>query len=236
MHIGSGTDLEHLAQVCTAMERIATLVGPSVTTISAGGGLPTPYKTGDAYIDLDAYFELWDAARKRLEETFGHAIVLEIEPGRYLTAESGYLIAEIRAVKQMGKNIFYLIDAGFNDLTRPILYGAHHPMSICRRDGCMDPATRAVVVGGPLCESGDIFTQTEGGYVCTRELPEANVGDFLVIECAGAYGSVMGSNYNSRPLAAELLIQDGQVHTIRTRQTFEEMISNETIPASDKAS
>ena len=162
--------------------------------------------------------------------------MLEIEPGRYLTAESGYLIAEIRAVKQMGKNIFYLIDAGFNDLARPILYGAHHPMSICRRDGCMDPATREVVVGGPLCESGDIFTQTEGGYVCTRELPEADVGDFLVIECAGAYGSVMGSNYNSRTLAPELLIQNGQVHTIRTRQTFEEMISNETIPASDKAS
>ena len=236
MHIGSGTDLEHLAQVCTAMERIATLVGPSVTTISAGGGLPTPYQHGETHVDLEAYFELWDAARKRLEETFGHAIVLEIEPGRYLTAESGYLIAEIRAVKQMGKNIFYLIDAGFNDLARPILYGAHHPMSICRRDGCMDPATREVVVGGPLCESGDIFTQTEGGYVCTRELPEADVGDFLVIECAGAYGSVMGSNYNSRTLAPELLIQDGQVHTIRTRQTFEEMISNETIPASDKAS
>ena len=236
MHIGSGTDLEHLAEVCGAMQRAATFVGDSVATISAGGGLPTPYKTGEVYVDLGAYFELWDAARKQLEETVGHSVVLEIEPGRYLTAEAGYLITEIRAVKRMGENIFYLVDAGFNDLARPILYGAYHPMSICRRDGCTDPATREVVVGGPLCESGDIFTQTEGGYVCTRELPEASVGDFLVIECAGAYGSVMGSNYNSKPLAAELLIQDGQVHTIRERQTFEQMISTERIPLTDELS
>ena len=236
MHIGSGTDLEHLAEVCGAMQRAATLVGDSVATISAGGGLPTPYKTGEVYVDLDAYFELWDAVRKRLEETVGHSVVLEIEPGRYLTAEAGFLITEIRAVKRMGENIFYLVDAGFNDLARPILYGAYHPMSIYRRDGCTDPATQEVVVGGPLCESGDIFTQTEGGYVCTRELPEAGVGDLLVIECAGAYGSVMGSNYNSKPLAAELLIQDGQVHTIRERQTFEQMISTERIPLSDESS
>ncbi len=236
MHIGSGTDLEHLAQVCAAMESMATLVGPSVTLISAGGGLPTPYQSGETHIDVEAYFDLWDAARKRIEKTFEHPVGLEIEPGRYLTAESGYLIAEIRAIKQMGNNIFYLIDAGFNDLARPILYGAYHPMSICHRDGSMHRESRQVVVGGPLCESGDIFTQTEGGYVCTRELPEASVGDFLVIECAGAYGSVMGSNYNSKTLAPELLIQDGQVRTIRTRQTFEEMISNETIPDADKAS
>ena len=76
MHIGSGTDLEHLAEVCGAMQRAATLVGDSVATISAGGGLPTPYKTGEVYVDLEAYFELWDAVRKRLEETVGHSVVL----------------------------------------------------------------------------------------------------------------------------------------------------------------
>jgi len=85
-------------------------------------------------------------------------------------------------------------------------------------------------VGGPLCESGDIFTQEEGGYVATRSLPEASVGDFLVIECAGAYGSVMGSNYNSRPMAAEVLLQDGNARLIRRRQTFDEMIAGESIP------
>ena len=124
MHIGSGTDLEHLGQVCGAMEQAAAEVGPSVTSISAGGGLPTIYRTTDFYVDLVAYFALWDAARKRLQERFEHTLRLEIEPGRYLVAESGHLVAEIRAVKQQDDNTFYLLDAGFNNLARPILYGA----------------------------------------------------------------------------------------------------------------
>jgi diaminopimelate decarboxylase len=86
-----------------------------------------------------------------------------------------------------------------------------------------------VIVGGPLCESGDIFTQSEGGFVCSRRLPDALVGDLLVIECAGAYGFVMGSNYNSRPLAAEVLLQDGRAHLIRRRQTFEDMVRGEVL-------
>ena len=95
-------------------------------------------------------------------------------------------------------------------------------MSIVPADGQMQRPEREVIVGGPLCESGDIFTQEEGGYVAPRRLPEAAVGDLLVIECAGAYGAVMGSNYNSRPLAAEVLIEEGQPRLIRRRQTFEE--------------
>ena len=112
---------------------MAQEVGRSLTAISAGGGLPVPYREGDTYVDLAVYFELWDTSRKRLEDKFGHPLRLEIEPGRYLVAESGYLIAEIRAVKQMGANTFYLLDAGFNNLARPILYGAYHPMSICHQ-------------------------------------------------------------------------------------------------------
>jgi diaminopimelate decarboxylase len=232
MHIGSGTDLEHLSQVCGAMERAASRVGPSVTTVSAGGGLPTPYRPADLRVDLAAYYRLWDATRRRLQDAFGHAVRLEIEPGRYLVAESGYLVAEVRAVKRMGSNTFYLLDAGFNNLARPILYGAYHPMSIAPAVGNGDCERRrqAVVVGGPLCESGDIFTQAEGGFVGTRDLPEAKVGDYLVIECAGAYGAVMGSNYNSKPLAAEVLVADGRAHLVRARQTFEDMIRGESIP------
>ncbi|MBN1394439.1 MAG: diaminopimelate decarboxylase, partial [Pirellulales bacterium] len=79
-------------------------------------------------------------------------------------------------------------------------------------------------------ESGDIFTQAEGGYVSTRRLPEAKVGDFLVVECAGAYGFVMGSNYNSKPLAAEALIEAGRPRLIRRRQTFEDLIRGEEAP------
>ncbi len=230
MHIGSGTDFEHLAQVCGSLEKAAGRVGRSVTTISTGGGLPIPYRPNQPYMDLDHYFELWDAVRKRLEQHFGHKVILEIEPGRYLSAECGYLLTEIRAVKRMGGNTFYLVDAGFNNLARPILYGAYHPMSIAPRNGAMERPLCEVVVGGPLCESGDIFTQEEGGFVSKRQLPEATVGDHLIIECAGAYGFVMSSNYNSKPFAAEVLIQAGQPSLIRRRQTVEELIAGEAIP------
>jgi diaminopimelate decarboxylase len=231
MHIGSGTDLEHLSQVCSAMEKCARELGRNLKTISAGGGLPVPYRAEQSYVDLDAYFKLWDATRKRLEDAFGHAIRLEIEPGRYLVAESGYLITEIRAVKQQAQKTFYLTDAGFNNLARPILYGAYHPMSIAAANGAIQRAQMDVVVGGPLCESGDIFTQDEGGFVATRRLPLAAVGDYLVIECAGAYGFVMGSNYNSKPLAAEVLLQDGRAELIRRRQSFADLVAGEQIPA-----
>ncbi|PQO35368.1 diaminopimelate decarboxylase [Blastopirellula marina] len=231
MHIGSGTDLEHLAQVCGAMEKAALEVGRTITTISAGGGLPIPYNASQSYVDLDQYFDLWNAVRNRLQDSFGHPVSLEIEPGRYLSAEAGYLVAEIRAIKTMGENKFYVVDAGFNNLARPILYGSYHPMSIALANGEEEDRPHLdVVVGGPLCESGDIFTQEEGGFVGTRSLPAASVGDFLVIECAGAYGFVMGSNYNSKPLAAEVLIQDGQVHLVRERQSFENLIAGERIP------
>ncbi|MBN1908361.1 MAG: diaminopimelate decarboxylase [Pirellulales bacterium] len=232
VHIGSGCDMEHLSQICDAMERLARQAGPMIHSVSTGGGVPIPYHDGEAYVDLDAYFSLWDSTRKRLEETFGHPVRLEIEPGRYLVAESGYLIAEIRAVKKQGQNCFYLVDAGFNNLARPILYGAYHPISIVPHDGVTDRPEQDVVVGGPLCESGDIFTQEEGGYVARRRLPEAAVGDWLVIECAGAYCASMGSNYNSRPMAAEVLIDDGQAALIRRRQSFDEIVAGETIPKS----
>jgi diaminopimelate decarboxylase len=233
MHIGSGTDLEHLAQVCGAMEKCAAQVGRSITTISAGGGLPTPYREGQTFVDLDQYFKLWDASRKRLEEQFGHKLTLEIEPGRYLVAESGYLVSEIRAVKQMGGNTFYLLDAGFNNLARPILYGAYHPMSVCAASGREiqeGKSLQDVVVGGPLCESGDIFTQEEGGFVCKRSLPAAGVGDYVVIERAGAYGFVMASNYNSKPMPAEVLVENRQPKLIRSRQTLDDLIRGEAIP------
>ena len=104
-------------------------------------------------------------------------------------------------------------------------------MSIIPADGQeAGPNEYDVVVGGPLCESGDIFTQTDGGYVCSRKLPAAAIGDYLCLEVAGAYGFVMGSNYNSKPFAAEVLIEEGNAHLVRSRQTFEDLIRGETIP------
>ena len=232
MHIGSGTDLEHLSEVCDAMEKAAISVGRTIHTISAGGGLPVPYKDDETYVDLDKYFELWDATRNRLSERFGHRVSLEIEPGRFLAAESGYLISEVRSVKKMGDNLFALVDAGFTDLARPVMYGSYHPISVSAKSG--DAAEREqveVVVGGPLCESGDIFTQREGGYVDSRRLPAPRVGDYIVLENAGAYGFVMASNYNSKTRAAEVLIENGEAKLIRQRESFEDLTRGEIIPA-----
>ena len=228
-HIGSGTDLEHLAKVVEAMDRLALEAGARIVSISAGGGLPVPYRPGETFLDLKEYHRLWKEKIDLLEKTARHAITLEIEPGRYPVAESGFLIAEIRAVKKQGDNLFYLVDAGFNNLARPVMYGSYHPIAIAAADGELSADEADVIVGGPMCESGDIFTQAEGGYVEKRGLPEASVGDYLILENAGAYGAAMGSNYNSRPHCAEVLIDSGQARLIRKRQTFDQLIENERI-------
>ena len=228
MHIGSGVDYAHLQAVCAAMVAMVKDSGTDLEAISAGGGLSIPYQADEPRIDTEHYFSLWDAARREIASHLGHAIHLELEPGRYLVAESGVLLAEVRAAKYQGGQHFTLVDAGFSDLMRPAMYGAFHAMSLIAADDETHPM-RTTVVAGPLCESGDVFTQGEGGVVLTRELPEASPGDLLVIHDAGAYGASMSSNYNSRPLAAEVLV-DGEHHRlIRRRQTVEELIALEDV-------
>ncbi len=231
MHIGSGTDFEHLSHVCDAMVRAARRVGPQLEVISAGGGLPIPYRKNQAHIDFEAYFELWDKARKQIEREVGHAVRLEVEPGRYLIAESCSLVVQIRSIKKTGNNLFYLVDAGFDTLVRPAMYGSYHEISVCPADDRNIASTHDVVVAGPLCESGDVFTQEEGGVVVTRNLPQAKVGDYLVLHDAGAYGSSMSSNYNTRRLAPEVLISQGHDEIIRERQSFEHILQFERIPS-----
>lgn len=230
MHIGSGVDYGHLAQVGGAMVELVRqtrAAGHDLQAISAGGGLSIPYREGDVGIDTAHYFSLWDAARRQAEAVVGHPLALELEPGRYLVAESGVLLAEVRAVKDQGTQHFVLVDAGFNELMRPAMYGSFHAMSLIPADGA-SRATRATVVAGPLCESGDVFTQGDGGVVLTRELPEARVGDLLVIHDTGAYGASMSSNYNSRPLTAEVLLDGAaEPRLIRRRQTVEELLALE---------
>ena len=232
MHIGSGVDYDHLAQVCDAMVghvREVVALGHDVSTISAGGGLSIPYRAGDAVVDTAHYFSLWDDARRRLAAELGHAVHLEIEPGRFLVAESGALLAEVRAVKDMGANHFVLCDAGFNDLVRPAMYGGHHAISVLppTLDVARPDLVRPTVVAGPLCESGDVFTQDAGGVVESRALPPAETGDLLVFHDAGAYGASMSSNYNTRPLAAEVLVDGATERVIRRRQTVAELIALE---------
>ena len=231
MHIGSGADIEHLGRVCEAMvEQVERLkaTGHDLRAISAGGGLPVPYRKGDPELDPGAHFRLWNEARQRVERLLGHPVTLEIEPGRYLVAAAGVLVSEVRATKNVGANHFTLVDAGFNDLVRPTMYGAYHDISLIPRTAPL--AGRRVVasvVAGPLCESGDVFTQDASGNVAPREFPEARVGDLLVFSDAGAYGASMGSNYNSRPLAPEVLVDGDEVRLIRRRQRMEELFALE---------
>jgi len=230
MHIGSGVDYRHLSEVCGAMVDMVRQVqaaGMDLQAISAGGGLSIPYRDGEPVIDTEHYFGLWDQARQQAQTLLGHALQLEIEPGRYLVAESGVLLAEVRASKDVGRNHFVLVDAGFNELMRPAMYGAFHAMSLLPADGKAARAERPTVVAGPLCESGDVFTQVDGGVVEPRPLPAAQVGDVLVIHDTGAYGASMSSNYNSRPLAAEVLVDGEQQRLIRRRQTVEELLALE---------
>ncbi|HDT5869306.1 TPA: diaminopimelate decarboxylase [Enterobacter roggenkampii] len=231
MHIGSGVDYGHLEQVCGAMVRQVVDFGQDLEAISAGGGLSIPYREGEEAIDTDHYYGLWSAARDQIAAHLGHAVKLEIEPGRFLVAEAGVLVSQVRSVKEMGSRHFVLIDAGFNDLIRPSMYGSYHHITALAADGRdLTQAPRVeTVVAGPLCESGDVFTQQEGGKVETRALPEVKPGDYLVLHDTGAYGASMSSNYNSRPLLPEVLFDNGKARLIRRRQTIQELLALELI-------
>lgn len=230
MHIGSGVDYDHLQSVCDAMINQVKACPLDLQAISIGGGLSIPYQAGEPEVDTAHYFEIWDKARQQIEAHLGHKISMEIEPGRFLVAQSGILISELRAQKQVGSNYFIFVDAGFNDLVRPSMYGSYHRISAHTTDGKLRTGSlRPTVVAGPLCESGDVFTQEEGGVVTHQDLPSCEVGDLIVFHDAGAYGASMSSNYNSRPLIPEMLVDDDEVRLIRRRQTIQELMALEMI-------
>jgi len=227
MHIGSGVDYTHLEQVGSAMVSVVKALDHDIEAFSIGGGLSTPYRVEDEPVDIQSYASTWHHAKQDIEAWLAHSVRMEIEPGRFLVAESGYLVTEVRAVKKVGSQNFILVDAGFNDLMRPVLYGAYHRMTLLDAQGV--PVSRPeqlCVVGGPLCEAGDIFTQDEQG-ITPRMLPQAQVGDLLVIHDTGAYGAAMSSNYNSRPLLPEVLIEQGHARLIRRRQPLSDLLALE---------
>ncbi|UVM53296.1 MULTISPECIES: diaminopimelate decarboxylase [unclassified Pseudomonas] len=227
MHIGSGVDYAHLEQVGCAMVSAVRALDHDIEAFSIGGGLSTPYRVGDEPVDIQRYANAWRQAKQDIEAFLAHPVRMEIEPGRFLVAESGCLVTEVRAVKKVGSRNFILVNAGFNDLMRPALYGAYHHMTLLDSQGV--PVSRPehlCVVGGPLCESGDIFTQDEQG-VTPRLLPEAQVGDLLIMHDTGAYGASMSSNYNSRPLLPEVLIEQGQAKLIRRPQPLSDLLALE---------
>jgi diaminopimelate decarboxylase len=225
MHIGSGADFDQLRRVCDAMVEHVRRCPFDLKTISAGGGLPAPYRDTDDDFDVDRYFDLWASAVAEIEAIVGHEVSFEVEPGRFLVANAGCLISEVRAKKQVGTNNFILVDAGFNELMRPAMYGSFHQIEIVPASGSSTNGHRQTVVAGPLCEAGDVFTQEPGGLVNTQDIPDPVVGDWAVFRDCGAYSASMSSNYNSRPLAAEVLFEAGKHRLIRKRQDYADILA-----------
>jgi diaminopimelate decarboxylase len=204
VHIGSGARLESLLAAARALRALAPRVGRTLAVISVGGGLPIPYRPGEARIDLDALAGAWRTVQRELEHELDRKLTLEVEPGRYLVAEAGVLLTEVRATKRQGTLDYVLVDAGFHNLPRPLLYGAYHEISALG----VAPSAALVpqVVAGPLCESADVFTQGQGGALEPRLLPRLAPGALLCIHDAGAYAASMASNYNGQPFAPEVLV------------------------------
>lgn len=215
MHIGSGSDLEHLRKVADAMVESVRAVGASVRTISAGGGLPTPYRPEDSPLDPAPLAAVWNEARAVAEGLVGHALTLEVEPGRFIVAEGGLMLAEVRGTKLVDHMPYVLLNAGFHNLARPMLYGAFHQISVLGRD---ESPLRPTVVAGPLCEASDVFTQGEYGEPKPQNLPHMSPGDLVCFHDTGAYGSSMASGYNSMAIAAEVVITEGVARLARPRR------------------
>ncbi|QJC33464.1 diaminopimelate decarboxylase [Enterobacteriaceae endosymbiont of Donacia clavipes] len=230
MHIGSGVNYRHLEKVCDSMlYNVLQSYMPKINIISAGGGLSIPYKINDIKVDTNHYFNLWNNTRNIIKNFFKKNIKLEIEPGRFLVAESGILICQVCAIKMIKNKRFVLVNIGFNDLIRPVMYGSYHYISAISyqgKDMSVFPKVKTIIAG-PLCESGDIFTQTNNGEIIFFMLPKVNIGDYLIFHDTGAYGASMSSNYNSRPLIPEILIENNIPRIIRRRQKIQELINLE---------
>lgn len=228
VHIGS--QIRSAEPFGQALRRVNDLVrelksahGIEIRHIDAGGGLGISYKleTNDAERDeFDPATEVKAYARQIREALQGFPGELLLEPGRFITAQAGALVTQVLHVKRNGKKTFVVTDAGMNDLIRPALYQAYHAiLPLRQRD---KEKSAAVDVVGPVCETGDFFARD-------RKLPPVATGDFVAVLDAGAYGMSLSSNYNSRPRAAEVLV-DGRTHRlIRRRETMRDLLAVEQI-------
>lgn len=217
MHIGS--QVSDVVVFEDAFKKFAGIVGDiraaghEVARLDIGGGFPIVYDDEDL-LDFDAYAQ-WV---NDIIEPLGTEIIME--PGRYLVGNGGVMLTEVLYVKETNERDFLVIDAAMNDLIRPTLYDAYHGIEAVED---RDAARRTYDVVGPICETGDTFSQE-------RELPEMQRGDLAVIKSAGAYGFCMASNYNTRPLPAEVLVDGDKFEVIRKRQSYQDVIGGDIIP------
>ena len=222
VHIGS--QLTDLAPFEAAFEKVADLTqalradGHTISRVDLGGGLGIPYtRSNDAPPLPSEYGAMIQRIFKPLD------VEVEIEPGRLISGNAGILVTEVIYLKQGEGRDFLIVDAAMNDLIRPAMYGAHHDIVPVREPapGLDQPPVDVV---GPVCESGDTFAKQ-------RNLPPLGPGDLLAFRSAGAYGAVMSSEYNTRPLIPEVLVHGDQFAVIRPRPSFDEMINRDTLPS-----
>jgi diaminopimelate decarboxylase len=219
VHIGS--QLTDVAPFRASFARIANLAeeliaaGLPIRRLDLGGGLGVSY-TGDPAPALEDYAAAVDATVGPL------GLELIFEPGRWLAAPAGVLVSRVVYVKEGVSRSFLILDAAMNDLLRPALYDAYHPILPVAQPPS-DAATRRYDVVGPICESGDTFARE-------RPLPPLAAGDLVAFCAAGAYGAVMSSTYNTRPLPPEVMVSGHDYAIVRARQTYDDILALERLP------
>jgi diaminopimelate decarboxylase len=221
VHIGS--QLTQLEPFELAYQKVAELTetlradGHNIRRLDLGGGLGIPYTRSNEAPPLPTDY---GAMVKRV---LGHLnCEIEIEPGRLIAGNAGILVSEVIYVKEGEDRKFLILDAAMNDLIRPAMYDAHHDIEpVIEPQAGAERATYDVV--GPICESGDTFAKG-------REMAQMTAGDLVAFRSAGAYGAVMSSEYNTRPLIPEVMVNGSEFAVIRSRPSFDEIINRDTIP------
>lgn len=219
-HIGS--QLTEVTPFVEALKKVLKLVevlkssGIGIRYVNIGGGLGITYSDETPPLPQD----LADAITPLIRDL---KCVLIMEPGRVIVGNAGILVTRLLYMKDGEDKRFMIVDAAMNDLIRPSLYGAYHEIRPVRETAANAPKHTVDVVG-PVCESGDFLAKD-------REMPDAKAGDLLAVMSAGAYGFVMASNYNSRPRVPEVLVKGGEIHVIRGRESYEDLVRGESIPA-----
>ena len=233
-HVGSGpTTEEFQANMQQLVDFFADCLPayPHAEAVSLGGGLPHPYKPEAAAIDLEPFGHLLRECQARFSQQAGRDVRVEIEPGRYFVAPVAAVVARVTDVKRTRTNAkgpghtFVMVDAGFCDLVRPAMYGSFHRISVW--DAPHDAPLEPVVLCGPLCESGDVFTRDDAELLQPRPLPPMQAGDLVLIHDAGAYGNSMSSNYNSIGRAPQVWLDAGAPYLMSRRETFEDLVRTE---------
>ncbi|MCL1978288.1 MAG: diaminopimelate decarboxylase [Candidatus Bathyarchaeota archaeon] len=226
MHIGSGIleidpYLQAVEKLLSIAKRVHDELGIDFEFIDIGGGLGVPYQPEDKELDLSEFVsKVVSLFKSKVKEYHLGKPFLCIEPGRYLICDASVLLTTVNTLKITPHHKFIGVDAGFNTLIRPTMYGSYHQILVANN---LNPKnTDMFDVVGPICESGDILAKD-------RELPQVVEGDVLAILNAGAYGFSMSSQYNSRPRAAEVMIRQGKPVLVREREQFQDLLTTQRI-------